>query len=191
MRSYKIPDQSDQRLKYLRIWQAACATLATTGLFKPINVNVGETEEQFGSTANFLHSPIDYLWREACAVLLDKGQELDDHLDCIISVANMVTARYWRTGFCGKVFTVMSDVAHSAKESNQLFLENHSQLETAGRFCRLSCALELEGDSIQEHLEHAKVKTSVEQYFRSASVQDWLTPYVRKAAKHRGVSRAV
>lgn len=176
-RSYQTLTPDDQLSKYTTLWQAVSATLATSSLSYPANINTNKETLVYGSGRSLENSCLHETFTEAETHFLDGGQILADHLDCFVSVGcteGISAAETASAGIC------------SASQAAYLeFIQSHASKTSPGQFCRLEMPPE---PTVNDSLlleDHTQLALAADRYFTLVDTSHRLRPCFSRLLHHR------
>ncbi|KAF2177077.1 phospholipase [Zopfia rhizophila CBS 207.26] len=189
--SYSTERTNSDRLKYTKIWQAARATSAASGFFDPIDVRLGSYKESYTDGATGANNPINYLWHEAKEAFLEPGENLEDNLDCIISIGTGIPAI---EPFGSSLKTIAkSIVAISTETENtaKVFRRTHENLVKSERYFRFNVSHGLEVIGLERVDRKDDIVNITNLYLDSDETHDLIQTCVKTLIQHEGASQFV
>lgn len=185
LRSYPIHTPEDHNLRHISLCQAVQATLATSSLFAPVTIQYGSHSAIYGPSTKFEDSCLHEVFTEAQTHLLDGGQDLEDHLDCLVSIGSMISPNSTPTGRASSSIEVCTDICVANKAASRKFSESHASLSLSGQFCRLETPLECDFDDQWLREVHTQVTLAAEQYLNAPDTATRLGPCFARLSRHQ------
>ncbi|KAE8371346.1 acyl transferase/acyl hydrolase/lysophospholipase [Aspergillus bertholletiae] len=166
LKNYEGEMQKDtDRLKYIKIWQAARATSAASGFFRP--------------------SRDLQLWNEACDVFLGDQDRLDDHLDCLISIGTGKPTLNESGTNLQHVAKALVDISIETEQTACAFQQEHQLLEKDGRYCRLTVENGLQDVYLEEYQKTDRIIAATKGYLINLDTIGKLTKCITAMKEHR------
>lgn len=185
LRSYQTQTIDDTRLVYIKVWQAAQATLATSPLYHPITIHDGSHDIVYGTNTDFQDTDLQYVLNEAQTCLLDRGQALADHLDCLVSIGSKTRSGTTHTSPANFSMDTSSDVFMADILARMGFTESNSSTRSVGQFCRLEVPVDLSSGQGSLLEDHTKAVSTAKQYFDYCDTDGRLEPSFRRLSRHQ------
>lgn len=161
------------------------ATLATSGSFKPVTLNDGINNIVYGTSVGFQDSTSHIAVDEAQISLLDRGQALADHLDCLISIGNQVSATLGESSQSDfPTDTVLSAIAAASESANKEFANLHFVAADPGQLCRLEVPVELQASEVCFKEERTRASVSVEHHLGLPATRQHLSACLHRLRHH-------
>jgi predicted acylesterase/phospholipase RssA len=142
--SYGTKRTNTDRLKYTKVWQAARATSAASTFFDAIEVRFGSYKESYTDGATGANNPIDELWQEAREAFLEPGEQLEDHIDCVVSIGTGVPSIEPFGNDLKTIAKTMVAISTETEKKARDFRRNHENLKESGRYFRFNVSHGLE-----------------------------------------------
>ncbi len=166
--SYQRSRGGGDRLRAVKIWEAARATSAATSFFDPISINMGGYKEYYVDGATGANNPVNELWKEAKDVW-DSGP-LEYNLMSLVSIGTGVpSVEPFRTGLLdiGRSLVRISTETEQTAES---FQRIHSELDENNQYFRFNVRNGLEHIGLEDASQKNGIMTLTERYVQSQDV---------------------
>jgi predicted acylesterase/phospholipase RssA len=166
--SYQRSRGGGDRLRAVKIWEAARATSAATSFFDPISINMGGYIEYYVDGATGANNPVNELWKEAKDVW-DSGP-LEYNLMSLVSIGTGVpSVEPFRTGLLdiGRSLVRISTETERTAES---FQRDHSELDDNYQYFRFNVRNGLEHIGLEDASQKNGIMTLTERYVQSQDV---------------------
>jgi len=148
--SYSTRRTNSDRLKYTKVWQAARATSAASGFFDPINVQFGSYKESYTDGATGANNPINYLWHEAKEAFLEPGENLEDNIDCVISIGTGIPAVEPFGSSMKAIAKSIVAISTETEDTAKVFRRTHEELVKAEKYFRFNVSRGLENIGLEK-----------------------------------------
>lgn len=148
LRTYQSPRALAGLSKSVKIWEACRATSAASTFFDKVAIGIhGEEFLDGGTGAN---NPIWELWNEAQTFEVDPHQQLDEKVQCIVSIGTGVPSLKPFSGNMWNIHSTLVDLASETEETAGRFMRNKAHLYHDGRYFRFNVAHGLEDIGLDE-----------------------------------------
>ena len=139
----------------MKIWEAACATAATTTSFRPFDITQDRRAQTFGKTPLRWNNPVWLVYREA--------QELWPDGRCLMLSIG--------TGDAPKGETDLAAIAKEAEKVATEFSSNHETMVYRHHLFRFNVIEGMDKIGPTELREKAELSRTVDAYFNSSAVE--------------------
>ena len=166
MASYSTDNDVDA--SGIKIWEAACATLAATSFFDP--VTIGPYGEEFLDGATHANNPIRELW-SAAEDLWPEGN-LEERIKCLVSIGTGQPSLD-AFGDSGKdvaesLLAIATDTEHTA----ETFHREHQDLARANKYFRFNVNRGLERIGLEEFSKSSVIVAATKRYLESQEIYE-------------------
>ena len=138
LKSYDTRRTNSDRLKYTEVWQAARATSAASTFFDTVTVQLGCYKESYTDGATGANNPVKHLWHEAKEAFLDPSENLEDHVDSLISIGTGVSAAEPFGSDVKSAVKSLAVISTDTEETAKSFRRDHPDLCESGRYFRFN-----------------------------------------------------
>ena len=185
--SYATRRSNTDRLKYTKVWQAARATSAASGFFDAIDVQFGSYKESYTDGATGANNPIHILWQEAREAFLEPGEQLEDHIDCVVSIGTGVPAIEPFGSDLKSIAKSIVAISTETEETAKNFRRNHESLRDSGRYFRFNVAHGLERIGLERTDRKNDIINITNHYLEEDETYELLGKCVNAMKEHEGV----
>lgn len=166
--SYQRTRGGEDRLRAVKIWEAARATSAASSFFDPISINMGTYKEDFLDGATGANNPVNELWNEAKDAW--EFEPLEQNLNCLISIGTGVpSVEPFRTSFL-EIGQTLVRKATETEQTAESFQRTHSELDENDRYFRFNVRNGLEHIGLEDSSQRNAIMTLTERYVQSQDV---------------------
>lgn len=163
--SYQRVRGGSDRLRSVKIWEAARATSAATTFFDSITINMGSYSESFVDPAPGSNNPVRQVWNEAKDAW--EPEPLEQNLKCLVSIGTGVPSiEPFRDDALGIGPTLVS-ISTETERTAELFQREHSKLDEDDRYFRLNVRNGLENIGLEKSTQKDAIMTLTERYLQS------------------------
>lgn len=166
--SYRRSRGGEDRLRAIKIWQAARATSAASSFFDPISINLGTYKEDFLDGATGANNPVYELWNEAKDTW--DPEPILSNLKSFISIGTGVpSVEPFRTGLL-EIGETLVRISTQTEQTAESFQRSHSELDDSDRYFRFNVRNGLEHIALEDSSQRGDIMTLTERYVQSQDV---------------------
>lgn len=166
--SYRRSRGGEDRLRAVKIWEAARATSAASSFFNPISIDLGTYKEEFLDGATGANNPVNELWNEAKDVW--DPEPIQENLKILISIGTGVpSVEPFKTGLL-EIGQTLVRISTQTEHTAESFQRNHSDLDDDNRYFRFNVRNGLEHIGLEDSAQRDAVMTLTEHYVQSQDV---------------------
>ena len=160
--SYRRARGGGDRLRAVKIWQAARATSAAASFFEPIVIGMGAYEEKFLDGATGANNPVQNVWNEAQA--LSEPKPLEQNLKTIILVGTGVPSLKPFDSALAGIGPSLVSISTDTEQTAESFQRAHWNLDEEGRYFRFNVQMGLENIGLEDASARSTVMTVTNRY---------------------------
>jgi len=182
--SYRSVRTDPDRLKHVKIWQAARATSAASTFFKPIAIPLGSYIETFVDGATGANNPVQQVWNEAADMWMKEHERLEDNIDCFVSIGTGVPSiESFGESLKGLAETLVQ-ISTETEDTAETFHRTHLQFSNSGRYCRFNVLNGLQNVGLEEIERTPFIMSTTKHYLESQDVVNLMKKCVKRLAEH-------
>jgi hypothetical protein len=167
----------------VKIWEAACATLATSSIFDPSTSS--EFEEQFFSERRIANNPTQEVWNEAQIFVSPKA--LIENVNCLVSIGTGIPSLQPFGDDCVDIATTLKEIATENEKRAKTFHNEHWDLDVRNLYFRFNVLNGLEDIGLEVASQRDAVISATNRYLDSRTV----TNQMKLCGKPQGRSKVV
>jgi predicted acylesterase/phospholipase RssA len=164
--SYYNQRRGSDRLKKVRIWEAARATSAATTFFEPIVID-GET---FIDGATGANNPINHLWSEASDLWGSGGPLQSKDVGCLVSIGTGVKPGTPNHPDLISVGKMLKAISTDTEATGEMFERHHTDLFRSRRAFRFNVDKGLENVGLEHIQKWTEIQAATRQYVEREAI---------------------